>query len=174
MLLRAAPIRWLPSVQIHCSYQSPKDAVPIGAKAIELLNLHVLRSCGLVCHRRRGVDQLLSWLRRPTTRLLTCWVGALLRCKCLSIDVVLLFSYDVDLILLRSWKDVINFPLYFTGETLYCASPLIACCCLGVVTVMTLTRLRKQELFPRGGSELCVVGGKRSGRLTLAPMPPSR
>src|SRR5258708_26157068 len=28
--------------------------------------------------------------------------------------------------------------LYFTAETLYWASPLIACCCLGVVTVMTL------------------------------------
>src|SRR4030095_10999959 len=27
---------------------------------------------------------------------------------------------------------------YFTAETLYWASPLIACCCLGVVTVMTL------------------------------------
>src|SRR6185436_11724829 len=46
-------LHYLPIAQGRCAHRT---------KTIELLNFYVLWSCGLVCHSRRGVDQLLPWL----------------------------------------------------------------------------------------------------------------
>src|SRR5262245_57637522 len=71
-------------------------------KTIELINLNVLGTRRLICHRRRWIHQLLTWLTR-----LAYWLAALLRRKCPLVDVELLLPPDVDLILLRGGKHVI-------------------------------------------------------------------
>jgi hypothetical protein len=97
-----------------------------------------MRSRGLVCHRRRGVDQLLTGLSLPGTRLLTRWLAALLRPEGLLIGIELLLSADVDLILLCSRKDVIQFPIVFHSRNPVLRQAVYSLLLLGVVTVMTL------------------------------------
>src|SRR6059058_1339767 len=102
-------------------------------KAVKLLNFDVVGPCGLVCHRRRRVHQLLTRLS-----LLARWLGSLLRRQRLLIDVELLLFPDVDLVLCRCGKHVIPFPIVFHGRDPVLGKSIDRLLLLGVVTVMTL------------------------------------
>src|SRR5580693_6680942 len=79
-------------------------------KATELLNFNMVGSGGLQCGiQRLSLYQLLPLLGPPRLTLLAGWVAGLLRRQGLFIGVELLLSPDVDLVLRRSGKHVIQF-----------------------------------------------------------------
>src|SRR6201993_5213790 len=107
--MRAAAIKPLPLRYVLLLLPISQGRRPHRTKTIELLNFDVMRARALVCHRGRRIDQLLTRL----TTLLGCWLASLLRHERPLIGVELLLSPDVDLILLRSGKHVIQFAVVF-------------------------------------------------------------
>src|SRR5262249_6216200 len=103
--LRAGPTRAAASgcrlrARYHINYLPiPQRRRAHRPRAIELLNFNVLRSRSLVCHGRRRVNQLLTWLT-----LLARWLAGLLRRERFLVPVELGLFPDVDLILLRRGK----------------------------------------------------------------------
>jgi hypothetical protein len=78
------------------------------AKAIELLNFNMLRPRGFVRHCRRWIHYLLTWLTS-----LSCWGTGLLCRKRPPVRIVLLLPSDVNLVLGRSGKHIIQLPVVF-------------------------------------------------------------
>src|ERR1700757_2661908 len=108
--MRAAAIKPLPSRYVLLLLPIPQGRRAHRTKTTELLNFDVVGSGGLQRgHQRLSRYQLLTRL----TTLLGCWLASLLRHERPLIGVELLLSPDVDLILLRSGKHVIQFAVVF-------------------------------------------------------------
>src|SRR5437762_3887254 len=118
-------------------------------KSVELFNLDVLRSSGLVCHRRSWIHCLLTWLTLLSRRLTS---------KRPFIGIVLLLFSDVNLVLGRSRKHVIQFTVIFHGGDPVLSQTIDRLLLFGCRNRDHLkSRLYKQKLL-LGCDVICLVG----------------
>jgi len=150
---RAAAIRLVPSRYVSLLLPIAQRGRTHRTKAIELVNFDVIRPRRLVCHRWLRVHQLLTWLR-----LLACRLASLLCRKRLLVGIELLLFSDVDFVLRRSGKNVIQFSLILHGRDPVLGKPIDRLLLLGGRDRYDLkTRLREQELL-LGCGEFGLVG----------------
>ena len=150
---RAAAIRLVPSRYVSLLLPIAQRGRTHRTKAIELVNFDVIRPRRLVCHRWLRVHQLLTWLR-----LLACRLASLLCRKRLLVGIELLLFSDVDFVLRRSGKNVIQFSLILHGRDPVLGKPIDRLLLLWRGNRYDLkARLHKQE-FLLGCGEFGVVG----------------